>query len=129
MNLDNAIERFSAYLSAERALSPNTVRSYVTDLSQFAAFAESRAGKIPDVDAVTLTDVRGFLRAEVERGLNTSSMLRKTSSIRAFFDFLLRRGEISVDPTLHLSLPRKRTRIPPVIGEESIEKIDRKSVV
>ena len=123
MKLDKAIRKFSGYLTAERALSPNTVRAYVTDLAQFAVYTQSKSQKIPEAAAVTLTDVRGFLRAEVKRGLTGTSMLRKISSLRAFFGFLLTRGEIPADPTLHLSRPRKRRRIPPVISEESIEKM------
>lgn len=120
MNLDNAIQKFETYLSAERGLSQNTSRAYLTDLAQFAAFAEAAQGSLPDAEGIRLADVRAFLRDQVKRGLTETSMLRKISSLRAFFAFLLRMGEIPVDPTLHLSRPRKRHRIPPVISAESI---------
>lgn len=123
MNLDNAIQKFETYLSAERGLSPNTARAYLTDLAQFAAYAEATRGGIPDASGIRLTDVRAFLRDQVKRGLIETSMLRKISSLRAFFAFLLRNGQISVDPTLHLSRPRKPHRIPPVISEESIARM------
>ena len=120
MNLDEGIEKFASYLAAERGLSPNTVRAYMTDLAQFSAFVETRKGRTPEPGAVELAEVRGFLRDQVKRGLTETSMLRKISALRAFFGFLLRAGEIAADPTLLLSRPRKRRRIPPVITEESI---------
>jgi len=120
MNLDNAIQRFETYLSAERGLSQNTTRAYLTDLAQFAAHAETARGALPEASEIRLADVRAFLRDQMKRGLTETSMLRKISSLRAFFAFLLRSGQIPVDPTLHLSRPRKRHRIPPVISEESI---------
>jgi len=123
MNLDNAIQKFETYLSAERGLSQNTVRAYLTDLAQFAAYAEATRGGIPDASGIRLADVRAFLRDQVKRGLTETSMLRKISSLRAFFAFLLKNSQISVDPTLHLSRPRKRHRIPPVISEESIARM------
>ncbi|UCG51412.1 MAG: tyrosine recombinase XerC [Candidatus Latescibacterota bacterium] len=123
MNLDGAIEKFERYLSAERGLSANTIRAYVTDLAQFTAYLESTSGEIPDAPSITLSDVRGFLRQQIKRGLNDSSMLRKVSSLRAFFGYLVNRHEIPVDPTLHLSRPRKRSRIPPVISEQSIKEM------
>ena len=120
MNLDQGIEKFESYLAAERGLSANTVRAYMTDLAQFSAFVEARKGRTPEPGAVELAEVRGFLRDQVKRGLIETSMLRKISALRAFFGFLLRAGEIAADPTLLLSRPRKRRRIPPVITEESI---------
>jgi site-specific recombinase XerD len=147
MNLDDAIDRFGTWLSAERGLSRLTVRAYLTDLAQFAAHLDARsrgsargrtsttvrsakssvetgrarsATRAPEVADVTLTDVRGYLRAQTQRGLVESSMLRKISSVRAFFTFLLDRRIIAADPTLHLSRPRKRSRIPPVVSEDII---------
>jgi integrase/recombinase XerC len=120
MNLNEGIEKFESYLAAERGLSPNTVRAYMTDLAQFSAFLEARKGPTAEPGAVELAEVRGFLRDQVKRGLIETSMLRKISALRAFFGFLLRAGEIGADPTLLLLRPRKRRRIPPVITEESI---------
>jgi integrase/recombinase XerC len=120
MNLDEAINKFDTFLSAERGLSPLTVRAYATDLSQFVSYLEKRLGRVPAVGEITLPDVRSFLRAETKRGLVESSMLRKISAVRAFFGFLLSREVIPADPTLHLSRPRKRSRIPPVISEDMI---------
>ncbi|UCH85637.1 MAG: tyrosine recombinase XerC [Candidatus Latescibacterota bacterium] len=129
MDLDGAIGKFEVWLSAERGLSRLTVRAYITDLAQFAAHLEERGssslgrrsgGGIPQIGEITLTDVRGFLRAQTQRGLTESSMLRKISSVRAFFGFLVSRGVIAVDPTQHLSRPRKRRSLPPVIGDDVI---------
>lgn len=123
MNIDEATGKFESHLSVERGVSANTVRAYVTDLSQFAEYLEQKTGSAPNVSEIGLVDVRGFLRAQVKRGLTDTSMLRKISSLRAFFAFLLRRKIIVVDPTIHLARPRKRRRIPPVISEDSIEKM------
>ncbi len=123
MNIDRAIDKFELNLSAERGVSPNTVRAYVTDLSQFVEYVERKSGAVPDVSDIGLSEVRGFLRDRVKQGLTDTSMLRKISSLRAFFAFMLRKKVIEVDPTLHLARPRKRQRIPPVISEASIEKM------
>jgi integrase/recombinase XerC len=120
MNLDESIRKFETHLSAERGLSPHTVRAYITDLGQFSAFLEARKAGEPALPEIELGDVRGFLRDQVNRGITDTSMLRKISALKTFFAFLQRAGEIGADPTLLLSRPRKRLRIPPVITEESI---------
>jgi len=123
MNVDRAIDKFESFLTAERGLAANTVQAYVTDLAQFSDFVAGRSGGTVAVDRVTLVDVRAFLRQEVSRGLNGRSMMRKISSLRSFFKFLLRRGHIKSDPTLNLSSPRKRDRMPSVVSEERISEM------
>jgi integrase/recombinase XerC len=120
MNLDEAKEKFASHLSAERGLAANTVRAYLTDLAQFSEYLQSKLGGAPDPASIEPTDIRGFLRGQVSRGLTDTSMLRKISAVRALFRYLLRNGYVPSDPTLHLSRPRRRRRIPPVISEESI---------
>lgn len=123
MKLDAAIERLETHMSSERGLAPNTVRAYATDLAQFSAYLAARAGAAADTEKIRLGDVRAFLREQVKRGIGETSMLRKISSLRALFAFLQRIGDIPVDPTLHLSRPRGRRRIPPVIPKESVSRM------
>ncbi|MFQ5510355.1 MAG: tyrosine recombinase XerC [Candidatus Krumholzibacteriia bacterium] len=119
MTIDRAIERFESFLRVEKALAQNTLQAYVTDLAQFAAFAE-RKGKASRVVGVTLRDVRAFVRELAEARLASSTIMRKISSLRAFFGWLLQRGHIGGDPTLHLTLPRARRDLPFIVGEDRI---------
>jgi len=121
MKIDSAVERFHQYLEAERGLSPRTVSAYLTDLHQFSSFFESRGGV--DIGAVTLLDIRAFLRGEMKRGLNNSSMVRKISTLRTFFDFLHRRGICEQNPAADLSQHRRRRTLPAVAGENHIREM------
>lgn len=120
MTLDDAIERFRAHLAHERDLSPRTVEAYATDLAQMSAFLSERLGSDPGAADVALHDIRAFLAAEVGRGLGGRSMMRKVSSIRAFFRYLVKRRVIAEDPTVHLAQQIQRRSIPTVVGEERI---------
>jgi site-specific recombinase XerD len=119
MRFENAMHKFDTFLRVERGLSPKTVQAYMTDLAQLADFAEDREG-ITDPAAISRVHVRAFLRAQVDRGIQSGSLMRKMSSLRSFFGFLLRRGLLKVDPTVGLSQPRKRTTIPSVVSEDNI---------
>jgi site-specific recombinase XerD len=118
MTIDTAVEKFRQYLEAERGLSPRTVTAYITDLRQFSAFIKTRCGTA--VDAVTLRDIRAFLRGEIKRGLRNPSMMRKISTLRTFFDFLSRRGISKNNPAADLSQQRRRRTIPAVACEAHI---------
>jgi len=123
LKLDAAVERFREHLTHERDLSPRTVEAYVTDLAQLSSFLAERNGEGVKVQRVDVADIRAFLAAEMSRGLAGRSMMRKISSIRAFFRYLRRRGTIDDDPTLHLGQQIARRDIPTVVSAERIDRM------
>ena len=122
-DLDTSIEGFRAHLLHERDLSVRTVEAYATDLARLSEFLAARHGDGLSVRSVTLDDIRGFLAGEVKRGLASPSMMRRVSSIRALFRYLVRRGEIDEDPTLHLAQQVSRRSIPTIIAEERVDEM------
>jgi site-specific recombinase XerD len=112
------VEKFRQYLADERGLSPRTVAAYLTDLHQFSTFIESRSGT--KVENVTLLDIRAFLRGEIKRGLQNPSLMRKSSTLRTFFEFLTRKGFSDHNPAADLSQQRRRRSIPAVASEKHI---------
>jgi integrase/recombinase XerC len=125
MKRDTALQRFFDYLEAERGLSERTRIAYRTDLRQFFDFLDSSggAGGFRTLEAIGLTDVRSFLRHELERGLTNPSMMRKISTLRAFFRYLKRKDILGTDPTEHLSQQRKRRTVPSVASETHIREM------
>lgn len=123
MKLDDAIERFRTHLAHERDLSDRTVEAYSSDLAQLSAFLCERRGRQPAAGSIDLADIRSFLAGEVKRGLGNRSMMRKISSIRAFFRYLARRGDITEDPTVHLAQQIQRRGIPTIVSEERIRRM------
>ena len=123
MKLDEAIERFREHLSHERDLSPRTVEAYAGDLARMARVVAGRRGDDVTVTDMDLGEVRAFLAGEVSRGLSSRSMMRRISSIRAFFRYMRRCRVIEDDPTLHLGRRVSRRSIPTVVSAERIEKM------
>ena len=121
MNIDDAIERFREHLEHERGLSARTVEAYCTDLGQLAAFVVKREGAdVVDIASVEIADIRAFLAGELERGMSSRSMMRKTSSIRVFFRYLQKRGMVEQDPTAYLAQQIARKTIPTIVSEDRI---------
>jgi integrase/recombinase XerC len=106
MNFADALTRFDRHLAAERGASVHTRRGYATDLAQFAAFA---VGKRPD--SVSDDDVRDFL-ASLHRTRSAASIGRKLAALRSFFRWLLREEGIERDPTIGVTPPKQRPRLP-----------------
>ena len=115
--MDRRIEDYLAYLGAVRGLSPRTLRSYREDFESFERHLAAGARPL-DCDAVTASDLRGFVAALVTEGKAGSSVNRALSALRGYFRYRLRFGGMVVDPSRDVEgLPSKRP-LPRFLFEE-----------
>ena len=68
-------------------------------------------------------EIRHHIDNLYQSGLSSRSVGRHLTTIRNFYGFLLREGEITTDPTEHLRTPRQWQTIPKYLNLEEIEKI------
>ncbi len=125
MTLAEAIPLFLDELNYGRNCSPNTVRGYEADLRQFQAFLARYYDRPADgvmPDEVDLRTVRAFLGHLAREGIGKRSMGRKLSALRSFYDYLLRRGDSSINPARLAATPRTGERTPAFLsrGEVSV---------
>lgn len=112
-------DAFAAHLSAVRGASVHTIRAYIADLEQFAAFAKKRG--VTEAAAVDTALVRAFLADLTgEQGLARTTVARKAASVRAFFRYLARRGIVARSPVQNIVTPRKRVSLPNYLGEDAV---------
>ena len=103
------------YLSIERQLSPNTAEAYARDLGQFLAFLGTHLNRLPDMRqllALNARDVRAFLAARREAGVESRSLARSLSALRMFYRFLERRGFGKNDAVRAVALPKLPHSVP-----------------
>ena len=107
---------FREHLSVERRLGDNTVRAYVQDLEQYGAFLAGRG--IRDAALAKPNDVEAYVAG---RGWAAATVARKIASLRAFYEFLRRRGLAGDNPALQIRPPRKARALPDVLTVEQVE--------
>lgn len=91
------IERFLDYITVEKRYSPHTLTNYRKDLSDFSAFVlKTEASE--DIVHVHKKVIKNFIAELSVSGLSKRSINRKLSSLRSFYVFMLRLGEIKVSP-------------------------------
>ena len=108
--MKQAMEDFKQYLIVEREASVNTISSYCADLAQFAKLLEQRG--IDDVRKIDIIAVRKFLVSLYKRKLKKVSIARKLSSVKVFFDFLVRNGRLDINPAECVQTPKIEKHIP-----------------
>jgi integrase/recombinase XerC len=110
------LRRFAAYLETERRASPHTVRAYLGDLAQYAAYlADAGAPIVPSSPAL----VRAFV-ARAAGASGATSLGRKLSTLRSFYAFLVREGLAPGNPARAVASPRRPKRLPEVLPEADV---------
>ena len=100
-------------------MSANTVSAYGRDLRRYVDFLSER-GVRPAV--ATVADVQDFFAANGGDGA-TSSVARRTASIRSFYAYLVREGVRADDPAAALRTPRAPQQLPRVLSVEEVEAV------
>lgn len=116
------IDSFLQYLKTEKRFSHHTCRAYQSDLSQFQHFLSNQYA-IDDLRKVDHHLVRNWLVEIVDSGLGNRSTNRKLSSLKAFYRFLLKNGEINKNPLSKIQSPKVSKRLPQFVEEKKMEVI------
>ncbi len=96
--------QFLDYIAKTKRMSVHTVSAYSGDLLQFMDFlATQYVVELNDCKAV---HVRGFMAMLLENGLTARSVHRKVSSVRGWFKYLRKQGQLTVDPLSKIILPK-----------------------
>ena len=112
-------ESFINYLKYEKRYSPHTVVAYKNDLDQFVEFTTIVVGEF-HVKEVRSDVVRGWLLHLMEQGMTPRSIHRKVTSVKSFYNYLMREGIVDTNPALNLTLPKVRKKLPNFVDEQSL---------
>jgi integrase/recombinase XerD len=121
--LDGWIDDFVAHISLEKGLARNTVESYRRDLQLWRRYCRTTGVDPARPAAGALTDFLDALRGgrpPATRPLAPSSVARLLVSLRSFYRFLLREGQIDKDPTAKLGSPKPARSLPKAISVEDV---------
>ncbi len=120
--LERQVESFIAELKRENA-SPNTVRSYASDLAQFIAYFSPPGEAPPPPEALDTLQIREWLGALHQQGLSPVSMRRKLAAVRSFLQFLLRRGGLASNVAALVQSPKLPRSLPRVMNADQANAI------
>src|SRR5690606_8548309 len=99
--------------------SPHTLRSYHDDLVQFRDYLQQQFGGFPvaEISAPVVRSWLAFLKGE---GISSRSINRKISSLKSFFKFCIRSGELAKTPMTTLISPKTSRRLPVYVEEKDM---------
>lgn len=106
---------YEYYLRMERAMSPNTVASYCSDVQKFLAVCEV------DADRVQPDDILQYL--STSKKVSERSQSRFLSALRSFYDWMQIEGYMSENPCDRVDMPKLGVYLPSVLSVQEVEAV------
>ena len=118
--LQEDVEDYLRYSQIERGLSDNTIFAYRQDLMDFLAFLKKEGLDSWPTKAV---DIDAFLAEQRDLNKATSSISRMISSLRKFYQWLVRQNIQKINPMLEIDSPKKEHRLPVALSVDEVTKL------
>ena len=109
------LKDYESYLKIERAMSQNTVASYISDVRKFLDFY---GGHIEDV---VPEDIEKYLCERED--LSERSQARLISALRSFFGWIVQEGYVKDNPCDKVDSPKLGRYLPSVLSQEEVTAI------
>ena len=115
--MEREVAKFLEYLSKELNFSSNTIISYRQDLADLFCFGEKH--KI-DYKNLKREDVRKYLKYLDDCKLKNSTIARRISAIRSFYNYLLSNGVVENNIFNNVRNPKLEKKLPNYISYEEL---------
>ncbi|MBQ0105978.1 MAG: site-specific integrase, partial [Armatimonadetes bacterium] len=107
------VSAYSDYIIHYQNKSSNTVTAYLKDVEEFLDYTKERE--------ISVNNIRNYMADLDKNNVKKISISRKISSLRSFFNFLVKEKIIESSPFDKISNLKKDKKLPNVITENQIE--------
>lgn len=119
---EKLIAEFQQYLRVERQYSSATLKAYTDDLQLFIKFLKEN-GDLASLTAVRRMDVHVFMSFLYDQHYQATSIERIISSLRSFYRFLQKNGQIVDNPFSYVQLKRHPRPLPRFFYEKEMQEL------
>lgn len=116
------LDDYIKYLQYEKRCSKHTYVAYKNDLDQFIQFMNDSIGDF-DIKKVSSKDIRRWIMSMMDQGMNARSVARKISTLKSFYKYLMREGEIEQNPAQLVNSPKQAKKLPTYVREENLNQL------
>lgn len=119
------IDTFLDYLKYERNYAENTVLSYEDDLRGFEYFLRKERGDEDDSRfwEIPAEYIRQWVITMMDEGYSSTSINRKLSALRTFYQFLMRQHLLKTNPMSKIRGPKKKKPLPVFLRESEMDRL------
>lgn len=122
MILSSSIVQYLQYVEFEKKQSKHTFINYKVDLTQFENYI-TQIYQIIQIEQVTHYHIKSWLVHQINEGLKNRSIARKISTLKSFYNFLLREQIITNNPLNKVQAPKVEKRLPEFVEQNAMENL------
>jgi len=115
------IEKFEMYLRNERNYSEYTILNYINDINEFKDYLQKES--LGTLQSPTSNASRYYLFYLNNKGYKPRTTARKMSSLRSFYRFLMREGEVKENIFSDVSSPKIDKTLPKFLYSNEVESL------
>lgn len=115
------LQQFEDYLQYEKRYSAHTLSAYQCDLTQFSQWLDEK-GMDDIVDADSLS-IRNWVAALHRQGIGGKTLQRKLSSLRSFYQFLVRKRLLKNNPAVDIRAPKTARTLPKTLDADTLTQL------
>ena len=115
-------QQFEAYLEHEKRYSVHTLSGYKCDLNQFLGWLK-KSSKNKDIVNADSLDVRQWVASMHRQGMGGKTLQRKLSSLRSFYQFLVRKQHLKNNPAIDISAPKSARTLPSTLDADTLTQL------
>lgn len=116
--MNTYIGEYTDFMKNTGHKSANTIESYRRDIEQYITYLNQSG--ISSIQNTTETNVLSYIMFLQKKGRASSTVSRVVASIRSYYLYLLRNGQIKSDPTSSLSSPKVDRKPPQIMSGEDV---------
>jgi integrase/recombinase XerC len=109
---------FFTQLTVEVRASQHTLKSYQRDIKHLSSYCSGKS--IVQWADLQHTDIRAHIAGRHRKGLSSKSLQRELSAIRSFYSYLLKKGQVSINPAQHIQAPKQARKLPKTLDVDQL---------
>ncbi|WP_137625606.1 tyrosine recombinase XerC [Lactiplantibacillus pingfangensis] len=117
---ESELDLFLKYIRVERQYSEETAEAYHEDIQAFHDFLAANGGA-KAYTKVDHLDVNVYLSSLYDRHLTRNSIARKVSSLRSFYNFLVKNDLAKLNPFVYVQLKKHAPRLPRFFYQKELD--------
>jgi len=118
----SSLQQFEDYLRHEKRYSTHTLSGYKRDLAQFVAWLK-KSSKTNDIVEADSLDVRQWVASLHRQGIGGTTLQRKLSSLRSFYQFLVRKQLLKNNPAIDIRAPKSARTLPDTLDADTLTQL------
>jgi len=115
------IEQFEEYLQYEKHYSQHTLNAYKRDLKQFKQWLLKQ--QCDDILKADSLHVRNWVANLHRQGISGKTLQRKLSSLRSFYQFLVRKQQLKNNPAIDIRAPKTPRNLPDTLDVDTLTQL------